>query len=738
MHLKKLEIHGFKSFAKKTVLEFEPGITSIVGPNGSGKSNIADSLRWVFGEQSLKLLRGKKSEDVIFAGSDQKARLGAAEVMVHFDNVDHKMPIDYDEVSIGRRVYRDGNSEYVLNGSQVRLLDIEDLLAKSGFGNTSYFVIGQGTIDQLILRGPAGIKELLEEASGIKPYYDKRERALRRLDRTESNLVQVRALVAEIEPRLRSLRRQTRKLERRGEIEDELKMAYVGYFSQMILGMNRQVQEIAAKIAGYDKQIKDLNTEIKTLSADIEAQEKESGGAGAKYKKIRGDLDDLHKQKNIIQEQLAVIRGRLKIEAVKLKEAPTINWQALKDKFHSAYQRLVSLFETYDPAEAGEVKKLFTSVKEMIETAEGETPQHRQKEMESLKTEEKRLNVDLEKLFAKIRQLETDLENYAKEEEGTKQQLFVKERLLRNKQESLVKTSAAKNLLDVEQARLVTRRENYQSEAREALGAGYETLLTPEHGHPGFETLQERIRHLKKQLEVIGGVDDLTLQEFKETEERYTYLTTQSADLENGMKDLKTVIAELDEVIKKEFQTAFDTISEKFTYYFRMLFNGGQASMTILRERIAPTSLAPEGRGQGEGETEQSEPQGEMSKGRLEIIGIDLKATPPGKKLGGISALSGGERALTSIALLSAILATFPAPFVALDEVDAALDEANSIRFGKIVGTLAAKTQFITITHNRETMRQSHTLYGVTMGDDGISKVLSLKLEQAAVYSTKN
>src|SRR3989344_4183807 len=160
MFLKKLEIHGFKSFAKKTVLEFEPGITSVVGPNGSGKSNIADSLRWVFGEQSMKLLRGKKSEDVIFAGSDQRARLGAAEVMVYFDNTDHKMAVDYDEVVIGRRLYRDGNSEYVLNGSVVRLLDIEELLFKSGFGNTSYWVIGQGMIDQLVLRGPAAVKEM--------------------------------------------------------------------------------------------------------------------------------------------------------------------------------------------------------------------------------------------------------------------------------------------------------------------------------------------------------------------------------------------------------------------------------------------------------------------------------------------------------------------------------------------------------------------------------------------------
>src|SRR3989344_2907455 len=238
MYLKKAEIYGFKSFAKKTVLEFEQGITAGVGPNGSGKSNIADALRWVFGEQSMKLLRGKKAEDVIFAGSDQKSRLGAAEVMVYFDNRDHKMAIDYDEVMMGRRVYRDGNSEYILNGNVVRLLDIEELLFKSGFGNTSYWVIGQGMIDQLILRGPAAIKELVEEAAGITPYYLKRERTLRKLEQTGLNLEQASALISEIEPRLRSLRRQAKRLEQREDLEKELKDFQINYYAHILQGLD--------------------------------------------------------------------------------------------------------------------------------------------------------------------------------------------------------------------------------------------------------------------------------------------------------------------------------------------------------------------------------------------------------------------------------------------------------------------------------------------------------------------
>src|SRR3989344_3658923 len=188
MYLKRLEIHGFKSFAHKTVLDFDPGMTAVVGPNGSGTSNVADALRWVMGEQSLKRLRGKKSEDVMFAGSDKKSKLSMAEVCLTFDNRDHKIPLEYSEVVFTRRLFRNGESEYLINNQRSRLLDIVEALMRSGFGATNYAVISQGTIDQMVMSGPAEIKNLIEEASGVKPYYLKREKTIRRLDQTKDNL----------------------------------------------------------------------------------------------------------------------------------------------------------------------------------------------------------------------------------------------------------------------------------------------------------------------------------------------------------------------------------------------------------------------------------------------------------------------------------------------------------------------------------------------------------------------
>ena len=722
MYLRKLEVHGFKSFAKKTVLEFEPGITSVVGPNGSGKSNIADALRWGFGEQSMKLLRSKKAEDIIFAGSDQKARAGVSEVQVAIDNTDRIMPLDYGEVVIARRMYRDGNSEYLINGSAVRLLDIEELMAKSGFAHSSYHVIGQGMIDALILGGPAAIKELLEEASGVKPYYMKRGSTMRKLEHTTQNLEKAAALIGEIEPRLRSLRRQAKRFEKRSDIEAELRAMQAMNFSSIFSALGAQLGEIKNRQNKFDAGAGALQNEIKKLKEESEKQESATQSGSQSYHKLRDDLNALHKKKLAMQEEQAMLRGRLK--AGREQFAAFIpNWESIKKTFRRAYEKLKNLVNHYTPEAGAELEKLFADLQKQLE---GQADANVQEENQKSETRLNALETELGGLIDKIEKLEADLEEYVKNETETKQQLFVKERLLRNKQDQLVKLGDQKNQLAVEQARAQTRMENHETEARAALGGEFHELIKAAPTPVSAPTqVGEEIIKLQKQLELIGGVDDLLLQEYRETEERFEYLSGQSKDLQKGVDDLTKIIAELDEVIKKDFDEAFHKISEKFAEYFRTLFGGGKATMNILK--VSPP--AP---------SENEEIGGDKEGVKPEITGIEIRATPPGKKLAGIAALSGGERALTAIALLSSILACFPSPFVVLDEVDAALDEANSIRFGKIVGTLADKTQFITITHNRETMRQSHTLYGVTMGDDGVSKLLSLKLEQAAVYSTKN
>src|SRR5512141_3305112 len=211
MHFKRLEIQGFKTFATRTVFEFRPGITAVVGPNGSGKSNIADAIRWVLGEQSYSLLRGKKTEDMIFSGSEQRPRAGMASATITFDNSDGWLPIDFSEVAITRRAYRDGQNEYLLNGQKVRLKEIAELLGRSGLAERTYTIIGQGLVDAALSLKPEERRKLFEEAAGIGLYRSRREESLTRLDTTRRNLERVLDILSELEPRLGSLERQAKR-----------------------------------------------------------------------------------------------------------------------------------------------------------------------------------------------------------------------------------------------------------------------------------------------------------------------------------------------------------------------------------------------------------------------------------------------------------------------------------------------------------------------------------------------
>ncbi len=242
----------------------------------------------------------------------------------------------------------------------------------------------------------------------------------------------------------------------------------------------------------------------------------------------------------------------------------------------------------------------------------------------------------------------------------------------------------------------------------------------------------------KNQLELIGGIDLETEKEYNETKERYDFLSNQTSDLNNAIKSLEEIISDLDLNIKGRFDHEFNIISEKFSEYFKILFNGGTAKIIKLSEE--EKSVASENLEKiEENPSEENLKKIKLLKKRnaLGLSGIEIQATPPGKKIQAISMLSGGERALTAIALICAIISSNPSPFVVLDEVDAALDEANSERLAQILDDLSNKTQFIVITHNRASMKRASVLYGVTMQSDGISKLLSVKLEDVSSRQDK-
>jgi len=302
MYLEKLEIQGFKSFANKNKLIFSNtidekghrGLTSVVGPNGSGKSNIADAIRWVLGEQSLKTLRGKKSEDVIFSGSDQKSQLSMAEVSLFLNNEDRQIavnnplaptedmdeidtdasgrslsPLDYDQIIITRRLYRSGESEYLLNGNRVRLADIQILLARANVGQKTYSVIGQGMVENFLNTGTSERKDFFDEATGVKQFQIKRDQSLNKLESSYENLRQVEMLLNEIRPRLKMLTRQVEKLKKRDELEQELNSHQHQYFFKLWQDINEKLNTANYELKNLQQEQVDKEKQLEAINQEL-------------------------------------------------------------------------------------------------------------------------------------------------------------------------------------------------------------------------------------------------------------------------------------------------------------------------------------------------------------------------------------------------------------------------------------------------------------------------------------
>ncbi|MBD3359466.1 MAG: AAA family ATPase [Candidatus Buchananbacteria bacterium] len=883
MFLEKLEIHGFKSFAQKTVLEFPEkvknsySITGIVGPNGSGKSNVADAIRWVLGEQSIKTLRGKKSQDVIFSGSDKKARLGYAEVSLYLNNQDKQADIDYSELIITRRVYQSGEGEYFINKNKARLTDIQMLLAKANFGQRTYSIIGQGMADSVLSASLAERKELFDEAVGVKQFQIKREQALNKFKATRENLAQTELTLQEIEPRLKSLTRQVKKLEKRGEIEKELKELQTDYYAQIWQNSAERLQKINKQKNVSEKSYKKLNQEINQIQSKINELAIESSRQ-SQFNKIQTEYNELIEQKNNLLREQAILKAKLDMEYTKQGQgnliwlnnrAEEINKQIkdLKEQINatnniikqeetklktkqqnleSLEQRLTNVKEELNKLQKTsplpfeqekELETIFNQQQELVnqllkaekiedlETIKNQARDISQKlslYLEKLKTSQKQdsnnlfdlqnqledlsqeknelsleinqinltlsikqekidslkqeitkltqeqtklnkeielnqiepknkkelntkiksdlqeINNKLEALDKKIQKQSDKIKEFNLEEQNKKESLINLQKEAQEKQQQINQYSQEINQFNIELAKYNTKQEDLETEIKHNQ-IDLDTIKNHQLKQQiDEETTYQKIEQLKRQIEIIGGIDEETQDEYQEIKKRHDFLSEQSQDLEEAIKSLEKVIEELDKTIKEQFDQAFKEINKEFQKYFKILFNGGQAELI----KVSANEVKKEESSAAEASEDEEIEKGVLAqadkfakkikqKEKDSYAGIEIKATPPGKKIKSINMLSGGERALTAIALICAIIYNNPAPFIVLDEVDAALDEANSERFNHILEELAKKTQFVVITHNRVTMHYAHVLYGITMGADGISKLLSVKLADA-------
>jgi chromosome segregation protein len=1220
MRLKSLELLGYKTFASRTLFEFAGTVTAIVGPNGSGKSNIADSLRWVLGEQSYTLLRGKKTEDMIFSGSEHRPRAGMASASVVFDNQDGWLPIDFTEVAITRRAYRDGTNEYLLNGQRVRLKDVSELLAQSGLAERTYTIIGQGLVDAALALKAEERRRLFEEAAGIGLHRSRREEALRRLETTRRNLDRVQDILAELQPRLRSLERQARRAQEYEQVRVDLRVLLREWYGfhwhraqkdlasameavrkqEMILNQARQeqsaqneklaglrdrIQGLRARLNSWHRQSAQLHTrreelsrqravtderirsiqeqevnlhgELARLQEELGLRQEASSAAGMEVERLEVELLDARAQSETArqalkerkaereeveralqsarqvlsalnarqgqlqaaqverraqverqqkaleavgqaateaQKELASVQARLQAagqahtqaeaerrhleealqahrqqvrevedarrfaqedraaraaEAARLKAqlevlegaekalsgyaagaqallkaAGQARLKGARGAFSSnlevpaeletaiaaslgEYLDAVVLEAGADPGDAleilakgavrgvllpldairppvplfgsaphsvaappsvsaprsesvpngnsaqegviglaadlvvapaeirplvdlllgqviivrdraaalrflrslggsfptaqavtlqGEVfhaggqiqvgalsQSVLSRPRQLRELSQllhkeqekvsilGENVQGFNRELEALQAEEKLLNdtlraarrqeeaasqahnqaelaveqaqrqarwqveqcdhlkAEVDRSGSEIAQMAaelTDLEmriSLAGDEVRVQTQLLnglsvddyqsqvthwntlmtIAERSLASGKNRLSELSMmlarANQALASSQARLedfgaalaalegekVSQRQteaqlNEQIDALQVLidpseaeldsaegeqetdqaaeASARQSLSIAEHQYAQvrilhvkaqeavdslrrrieddfglvafeyaeeisgpkplplagmveelprvvklFADLEDNLKRQRAQLRRMGAINPEAQAEYKEVKERYAFLTSQVVDLERAEADVRKVIAELDELMQREFRKTFDAVADEFRAIFTRLFGGGSAHLVL------------------------------TDPGDLTNTGIDIEARLPGRRTQGLSLLSGGERSLTATSLVFALLKVSPTPFCVLDEVDAMLDEANVGRFRDLLRELSQNTQFIVVTHNRNTVQVADVIYGVTMGRDSASQVISLKLDEVEI-----
>jgi len=745
MYLKELTINGFKSFAKKSEFEFSAPITAIVGPNGSGKSNVAESFRFVLGEQSVKSMRGKRGEDLIWGGSDQVARGNRAAVELTFDNTKRTFTLDFDEVKIERVVHRDGANEYKLNGSQVRLKDIHELLASANIGSTGHHIISQGEADRILSAGARERREMIEDALGLKVFQIKKQETDRKLQKTQENILQVHSLRREVAPHLKYLKKQVEKAERSLEVQAELKRAYAEYLKREDTYIAFHFDTLTDKRRVPVAELEALSEKITAAKEALQDNEDEAGKEALlvverEYKIATTTRQQAQHELSQLQGQISFLERRLahaqKSEKPINRLIPQAHLEELVEDISDKAEK--ALLQGTEDTLRRALSDLILQLRSFLHKSEGEVIDTTEADKE-----------ELEKVLKQVRTAEEAVAAALETEKTAEEQVVatrtakitdlegkrVAERDMFDLMQKRREREADIARIDNELTVLQRDRDDFKQELQEAvslLGRGasdyfnfmvvdeneaevsHELIVTEE--RDAQRVRRRALEKLKIRLEElgVGATEDLLL-EYQNAKERDEFLEKELADLETSVQNLRTLITELQGKLEEQFNVGVEKIATEFSKFFALMFGGGSASL----KRVAIKNRQSD----DEDDTEDV----------VTEEGIELDVSLPNKRVRGLDMLSGGERALTSIALIFAMSQVNPPPFIILDETDAALDEANSRRYGDMIEALAAKSQLVLITHNRETMSRAGILYGITMGIDGISKVLSVKFDEAAV-----
>ena len=726
MQLKHIKLSGFKSFVDPTKISFPTNMVGVVGPNGCGKSNVIDAVRWVLGELSAKNLRGESMVDVIFNGSEKRKASGQCSIELLFDNSSAKIGGEYasfNEVSIKRVMTRDAQSDYFINNTKCRRKDVQDIFLGTGLGPSSYAIIEQGMVTKLVSAKPDELRTHIEEAAGVSKYRERRRETESRIKRTRENLSRVKDIRDEIGRLIKRLENQAKAAEKYNELKKDkakLELDKAVLFSieakssrddlqKKLDSLNRDLQIKNAESETIQSQIDQFRTENESVLSEYEEAQKNFYAVGAEIAKREANLHNINKNEQETKSNLEKVKQNYE----KAKETEK-NFEELSpsEKAMHILDSMINTIEKYGikneniREKAIELKSLLTDILN-IATAQSKTLTEeylsRQNDLEDQ-------IVNAEKLKKSI---EDEMRDFVDKSSSAESVLIS----LRQKQskfnEELREFENKKSIADLD-ARTISEKitnirieqktyeinlDNSNKKIKEA-GIDIDKIDFSEYEDMTIEELEDKLVNIETKIIKLGAINLAAPEEIEEESKRKEELDEQYNDLTEALEKLTGAIKKIDQETKTIFKESFDSVNSKLKEMFPKLFGGGVAELTLTEEDALNA-------------------------------GVILMARPPGKKNSSISQLSGGEKALTALALVFAIFDLNPAPFCLLDEVDAPLDDLNTLRFINMVEEMSKTVQFIFITHNKVSMERSDYLMGVTMQEAGVSRMVSVDVNQA-------
>ena len=726
MQLKHIKLSGFKSFVDPTKISFPTNMVGVVGPNGCGKSNVIDAVRWVLGELSAKNLRGESMVDVIFNGSEKRKASGQCSIELLFDNSLGKISgeyVSFNEVSIKRVMTRDAQSDYYINNTKCRRKDVQDIFLGTGLGPSSYAIIEQGMVSKLVSAKPDELRTHIEEAAGVSKYKERRKETESRIKRTKENLSRVKDIKDEIGRVIKRLENQAKAAEKYNSLKEkkaELELDKAILFSieaktrrdilqKKLDSLNRDLKIKNAESDTTQAQIDKFRTENESTLNEYEIAQKNFYAIGAEIAKREANLLNINKNEQDTKLDLEKVKQsyekameteknfdelsprekamHILDDIIKIIEKYVINNEDILQKAKRLKNLLIDIFNIATKQSKTLTDEYLSRQNELEKQIINDENQKKSIENEMKDLAEKSSNA--ESILISLRQKQSKFNEQLRDFENKKSISSIDARTISEKITNI----------RIEQKTYEINLDNSNKKLEKA-GIDIETVDFSNYENKNTEDLENKLTELETKIIKLGAINLAAPDEIQEETKRKEELDNQYDDLTEALVKLSAAIQKIDKETKTIFKESFDSVNAKLKEMFPKLFGGGVAELTLTEDDALNA-------------------------------GVILMARPPGKKNSSISQLSGGEKALTALALVFAFFELNPAPFCLLDEVDAPLDDLNTLRFIEMVEEMSKNVQFIFITHNKVSMERSDHLMGVTMQEAGVSRMVSVDVNQA-------